>query len=169
MARKINIERFPDRYQAIVDTISEKKGLQPSDEEKNTAQDNARIFKRVARIRRIYLVFLIIAWIALLWRISHSSDLKDNLENLLYAILWTAIYYGLLFKSGWIIPLIFINSALSCVSSLSNIFHPAENIKAVFFKVIFCLMFFFFFYQIIYFSKREVRRYFRDRGKILFY
>lgn len=169
MAKKINIERFPDRYQAIVDTISEKKNLQPYGEERNTAQEDARIFKMVARIRRVYLVFLIISWIALLWRILHLLNLKENLEILLYAILWTATYYGLLFKNGWVIPLIFITSAFSCLSRLTDIFQPAENIKGIIFKALSCLVLLFFFYQILFFSKKEVRRYFGFKGKILFH
>jgi hypothetical protein len=169
MAKKIDIERFPDRYQAIVDTISEKKNLQPSEEEKNTAQEDARIFMIVARIRRVYLAFLIIGSIGLLWRIFHPFILKENLEILLYAILWTPIYYGLLSEKGWVIPLIFINSAFSCLSLLTDIFHPAENIKEIIYKALSCLMLFFFFYQILFFSKRGVRRYFGDRGKILFH
>jgi len=169
LAKKINKKEFPDRYQAIFEQISEKKQLQLSIEDKNIAKKHARIFQIVARIRRVYLVLLIISWLVVFWGICHPLNLRESLEALLYAILWTVIYYGLRSEESWVIPLIFINSAILCFSRLTDIFHPAENAKEIVFKVLSCLTILFFFYQILFFSKGEVRRYFGDKGKLLFH
>jgi len=169
LAKKINKKEFPDRYQAIFEQISEKKQLQLSIEDKNIAKKHARIFQIVARIRRVYLVLLIISWLVVFWGICHPLNLRESLEALLYAILWTVIYYGLRSEESWVIPLIFINSAILCFSRLTDIFHPAENVKEIVFKVLSCLTILFFFYQILFFSKGEVRRYFGDKGKLLFH
>lgn len=136
---------------------------------------NDKIESIVIKIKKIYLflicLYIVLIVIAILAPLN-QYDIKNKIEStykLTYNfIIFLALYIGLPKRKKWIIPLILFFSSLGFLATLIDILHPAESLSRIAEKVIGLLVFLFFGYQIHFFSKAEVKKFFRTKGSILF-
>ena len=127
-----------------------------------------RIEEIVQRIQKIYLALALLGVISTLSSIFGQSGLREISEDFFFLILLWIIYFGLRRRRSWIIPLVLIMSAYSCIRVLFVIFQPADDIVMLLGKILGVLLFLFFAYQINFFRKPEVRLFFGAKGHELF-
>ena len=129
-----------------------------------------RIDTIVRRIRRVY-AFLIIMDLFLLFGLArHANEpvLNEAIERLIMLTLHSFLYFGLSEKKPWVIHLILICSLFGIIYGLIPILEPSSNFIRVLGKAIACLLVLFYAYQLSFFSKREVKAFFQEKGMILF-
>jgi len=127
-----------------------------------------RIEKTVLRIQRVFLALAILGVISTLSSIFGQSSLREISEDFVFLIVLWVIYFGLRRRRSWIVPLVLITSAFSCIRVLIVIFQPADDIMMLLSKILGVLFFFFFAYQINFFCKPQVRLFFGAKGHVLF-
>lgn len=130
--------------------------------------DEGRIEEIVLRIQKVYLTLAILGILGTLSSIFGQSNLREISEYFVFLILLWIIYFGLRRRRSWIIPLVLIMSAYSCIRVLFVIFQPADDIIMLLSKILGVLLFFFFAYQINFFRKPQVRLLFGAKGHELF-
>ena len=130
--------------------------------------EEGRIEEIVLRIQKVYLALAILGVIATLSSIFGQSSLREISEDFVFLILLWIIYFGLRRRRSWIIPLVLIMSAYSCIRILFVIFQPADDIMMLLSKILGGLLFLFFAYQINFFRKPGVRLFFGAKGHELF-
>jgi len=127
-----------------------------------------RIETIVRRVQKLYLAFAILGFFGTLVYIFRQANFLKISETFLFAFIDGSIYFALRRRKSWVIPLVLITSAFSCIRLLIFIFQPAEDIKMLLVKIIGGLLFLFFAYQINFFRKSEVRLFFGSHGHELF-
>lgn len=134
--------------------------------EMRTVQDDIR--RAVRRIRRVYLVLSVMASIAAFSHLLEWKGIWDVLPDVLLGTLYGLVYVGLRFRKEWVVTLILIFSALSCLGLLLLVMSPADGIRMILGKV-FCLaLFLFFAYNIMFFRRARVRMFFGNKGTLVF-
>jgi hypothetical protein len=128
----------------------------------------AKIDLVVQRIQKVYLAIVVLALFGLLAGLIKSSDFVRALWEASFCLLYGLVYFGLRRRREWAIPLVLIMSAYSCIGIFFDLMYPAADLKGLFIKAFSVLCFTFFAYQIVFFSRRDVRRLFRDRGTWVF-
>ena len=133
-----------------------------------------KIRSKISIIRKIYFILPILYLIyfvsGILMGYFPDVNPKPNfIETICGIAFFGLIYFGLRFKSEWVIPAILYNSSISIVFVLINFGKPAGDLLSYFMRAGFdALAVFFFFYQIKMFTKRAVISYFGGKGKVLF-
>jgi hypothetical protein len=130
-----------------------------------TASD--RIERTVLVIQRVYLVISILGILVLLSYLVKSRGVEALLQGALMTVLNCVSYLGLRYRQHWVITLILIVSALSCLGIFFQILQPADSVRALFDKILLVLILLFYAYQIHFFRKPEVRQLFGDRGYLV--
>ncbi len=124
----------------------------------------------VRRIQTIYLVLSCLSIFCICGLIFGRSDraLKEEIEPIIGVFVIGMIYLGLRLRQPWVVHLVLIFSPLGVVMNLLFAFEHSVNLTALlcktlgFFYGVLCA------YQIIFFSKKEVKVFFKDRGVTLF-
>jgi hypothetical protein len=127
-----------------------------------------RIETIVQRIQKVYLAFAILGVFGTVSYIFRQADFLKILEASFFVLVDGSIYFALRSRKSWVIPLVLITSAFSCIRLLIFFFQPAEDIRTILIKIFAGLFFFFFAYQINFFRKSEVRLFFGSHGHELF-
>jgi hypothetical protein len=130
--------------------------------------DEDRTEKAILRIQKVYLVLAILGVVSALSNLFEQSSLQEIAEDFVFVIVYGTVYFALRRRKSWIIPLVMIISAFSCIWFLIVIFQPAVDVTMLLTKIVVGLLFFFFAYQINFFRKPEVRLFFRAKGHELF-
>ena len=132
-------------------------------------------------VTRVQIVYLIIACLAifacflnllvLLWAFVVSIEEYDReviFELLYISLMHLVLFFGLLRRKPWALPLILIVAAFGFFSVLILILFPAISLGPFLLKFVAVPLLFFYGYQIHFFSKPEVKQYFENKGTILF-
>ncbi len=130
----------------------------------------AKVESIVNKIRKIYFVLICLGvfGVLILLGVSDKYGHKDSLGVIITLIVYLMIYFGLRLRKKWVIPFVLISSAFGVLRTLLAILQPAEDIEAIIHKFMAVIMFLFYAYQLKFFSKREVRAFFRSEGIIFF-
>jgi hypothetical protein len=173
MAQNIDKEKYPERYKAIVDAISDKKSRPESFEETTlpSGKPMVRIITITGRIRKLYFVFVCIGTLDTIFNLlgmSENLQKGEHWQGIINTLLYLVLYVGIRIKAKWFIPLVLIASAWLMLSTFLTSFQPALDIRGLFAKAFGILLLLFLAYQMHFFSKREVKIYFGLEGTILF-
>ncbi len=104
MAEHIDRERFPDRYKAIIDEISEKKLHPPRVEEQPSEH---KILQTMDILSKVYLVLAVLVALKFLWGMIHGKEVA--LWGMAISLLMNAaMYIGFRYRKLWVIPLLFL-------------------------------------------------------------
>jgi hypothetical protein len=122
----------------------------------------------VRRVQKAYLALAILGVLVTLVYIFRQANFLKISWSFLFVLVDGSIYFALRSRRSWVIPLVLIISAFSCINFLIFIFQPAEDIRTILIKVFAGLSFLFFAYQINFFGKSEVRLFFGAKGHELF-
>ena len=123
------------------------------------------------KIQKLYLFLTCIGFVLTIFVYLAFSDKygpKDGFRLAYASVIYLVIYFGLIRRKKWIIPLIQIFAALGFFWELIDFLQPAESISNIAGKVISLLLLLFYGYQINFFSKTEVKNFFRSKGSVLF-
>ncbi|MFH1113532.1 MAG: PDZ domain-containing protein [Pseudomonadota bacterium] len=134
--------------------------------EMRTAQDKIR--RAVRRIQRVYLVFSVAAFLMVLSHLMEWKGIWDVLPGLSFGILYGLVYVGLRYRKEWVVTLILIFSAVSCLRFFILVMSPGENIRMMLAKVFGLALLLFFAYNIMFFRRARVRMLFGDKGTLVF-
>ncbi len=99
MAGHIDKERFPDRYKAIVDAISEKR-LHAPQAEGESSED--KILRTMGLLSIVYLVLAILGGVRFLRGMMHGSDVAWW-ASALVILMNILMYVGFRLRKGWVI------------------------------------------------------------------
>ena len=132
---------------------------------------NDKIEAVVIKIQRVYLSLTCLGFVLAVFVLSGLSGkygLKDGFELTYTSFIYLALYFGLMRRKKWIIPLILLAAAFGLFRELIYILHPAESLSKIAGKAISVLLLLFYSYQMHFFSKTEVKKFFQSKGSFLF-
>jgi hypothetical protein len=127
-----------------------------------------RIEKIVQRIQKVYLALALLGVFGILSSIFVQPSLREISEGFVFLLVFWVIYFGLRRRRSWIIPLVLVTSAFSCIRFLIYILQPAVDVMMLLSKIVAGLLFLFFAWQIVFFRKPEARLLFGAKGHELF-
>jgi len=119
------------------------------------------------RFRRAYLILIILVS-AQVPTVIYDLDFPKILDLFLLLLVLTSNYYGLRDRKSWVVSLILIFSVNGCFFSAIGFLEPARDMMGLFQKIPKGLLVLFCYYQAGFFRKREVMRFFGDRGEVFF-
>jgi hypothetical protein len=126
-----------------------------------TAQRSQIVYLALGSLGLLYLISLVVRW-------DEQSAVSDGAETLLMMFVSMTTFLGLKQRSAWVIDLIRIVSVFWVVNAILSAFEPPGDLLGLLLKALGYVLGVFFLHQIFFFSKKEVRSFFRDRGKTLF-
>jgi hypothetical protein len=125
----------------------------------------------VNKIQKVYFIFICFGIFSVIYislGLSEKFGGKKSLELIISLIVFLTIYFGLRLRKKWVIPFILIMSAFAVFRELIAILQTAEGIGLLIGKFISVMLLLFYAYQINFFSKREVKTFFKSQGIVLF-
>ncbi len=137
----------------------------PSGDGRGVLSENDR--KILRRSRRIYLALVVWASSGMISQMLGQPIFKWG-ETALGGYGLGLIYLGLSRRKAWVIPLIRMSAAVTCVQCFAAVLYPATNGKELGATVVFALLFLFSAHQLLFFGKARVRAYLDDTGSVLF-
>jgi hypothetical protein len=133
-----------------------------------------KIISAIRWIKRGYLILIFIGLWGLFGKIILDHTIYENLRVIIILLIDITIYYGLRYRKEWVIALILFVSTFSLIFLFLRIVlgQVATEYTTVFsltiaYIIIIALSLFYFF-QIYFFSKKDVRIFWRTKGHILF-
>jgi len=132
-----------------------------------------KIKMRINIFRKMYFAFACIYIFAILYSLSGLSKRygrNDVLGQMLPMLVFILIYIGLSHKRRWLIPLVLISSTFALIrTSIMALQPPISTPYLIPIARVAGIAFISFYgYQIYFFSKSEVRSYFKEGGFFLF-
>jgi len=131
----------------------------------------AKIDTIVSKIQKVYFILACLGFALAIFvylGLFEKYGFKDGVKLTYATLIYFAIYFGLIRRKKWIIPLIQIFTALGLFWELIYFLQPVESIGNIVGKAISVLLIIFYGYQIHFFSKTEVKNFFRSKGSVLF-
>lgn len=132
---------------------------------------NNKIEDIVTKIQKSYLFLACLGLVLSIFVFLEFFDkyiVKDGSKLVVAFVIYFFLYFGLMLKKQWIIPLIQISAAFGFFWGLLYFMQPAGTIDNFLGKIISVLFILFYGYQINFFSKTEVKDFFRSKGSVLF-
>ena len=131
-----------------------------------------KIKSRVQFVRRCYLVLITLALFFLLISLAFISE-YDTLELVLVAAfmiyVYSIIYFGLRWIKQWVPLLIQVTSTFNLLFLITGLAMPYENaIELAIGRTLDVLLISFFVYQMMFFSQKAVKIYFKSTSRTLF-
>jgi hypothetical protein len=129
-----------------------------------------KIELQVRRIQKIYLFLLIVGILYFIGLVLGWSDrpLKAELEPSMMFFASAVTYFGLRLRRPWVVHLILILSAFGLVNTLLSATELPSNFAILLIKALGFLFGFLCAYQMVFFSRKEVKVFFNDKGLTLF-
>ena len=124
--------------------------------------------KTILRLQKIYLALAILGVLGALSELFGQPSLREISEDFVFLLVFWGVYFGLRRRRSWVIPLVLITSAFSCIRFLFFILQPAVDVMMLLSKILACLLLLFFAWQIVSFLKPELRLLFGDKDQVLF-
>jgi hypothetical protein len=127
----------------------------------------------VQTIQKIYLVLAVLGVLGVLGVLAGMTPRLRSfgppfaLQGLFLTTIYWIIYLGLRWRKNWGITLVLIFSALSIVTCIFNIVHPADDVRALLAKLGGLFFLAFHGYQIYFFRRADVRERFGDKGVLV--
>lgn len=164
-------EKYPDRFKAIVGEIEKRNIKQPEQKkeiktELQIKQD--RLQAVIIWIQRLYLLLALIFTPLCILVLIKAGLTTAFWHGLLSVLIYITIYFGLRQRRSWVIHLVLIVSAIGIFGKFLNIIHPVATSLELTIKLFDVLLFIFYLYQLTFFSKREVKNIFGEKGKTIF-
>jgi len=150
MAEQIDKERFPDRYKAILDAISERRLHAPQAEGDPSER---KILRTMDFLSMVYLVLAIFGGIGFLWGTMHGRDIAWWGSALISILMNVSMYAGFRLRKGWVIPLLCVFVASFCL----ELFVEKELLNSVGRIIGKSLKGLFYCYQVYFFTKKDAR------------
>jgi hypothetical protein len=144
------------------------KGTQSkTNEESQTISSDYQYPSGVLLIKNIY-IFLLIAVPLLIFVNAISDETSLGISTLLKSIflflIYVNIYFGIQKIKSWVVVLVLVCSYFGVVDTLLSFFSIQANTGDIADRLFHILLFCFYSYQIIIFSKKETRKFFRESG-----
>jgi len=165
----IDREEFPERYNIIEDIINEKKQA-ASIEGQSMQPQIPESPAGLKASRNIY--FLLIALILLgepVRIFTKGLDIEQAMGSLVTLSLYSIIFYGLVKVKNWVVILILVVAYLGLAALFIDFigFQDAEDPILIVRRIFGLFLAIFWGFQIILFSKKRTRAYFKEKGTIL--
>jgi hypothetical protein len=136
-----------------------------------------KIVLTVNRIKKVYLMLILLGIVGSCDIIDDIMNEQNTFQNV--AILFSiaidiVIYYGLKLWKRWVVPLIIFASTLSLIHLVSSttsgaVSSQSANIVILIISYIMIIaMVFFYSFQIYFFTKKEVKSFWKIKGEIIF-
>ena len=133
-----------------------------------TKTGEGAIKRTVLRIQQAYAVLGVLVIVSVIVSLFDRPNPRDTMEAAIILLVYGTVYLGLRRRKEWVIPLVLVSSAVSSFWAAAAVLCPAGNVEEVLAKLFNGLLLVFFVYQLVFFSRREVRLFFRSKGRILF-
>jgi membrane protease YdiL (CAAX protease family) len=159
MAEHIDKEKFPDRYKAIVDAISEKRLDAP---QAKRDPSERKILRTMDLLSMVYLVLAIFGGIGFLGGMMHGKDIAWLGSVLINILMYVSMYTGFRLRKGWVIPLLCVLLAFLCLELLveKEFLHSVGRIIGKSLRGLFYC------YQVYFFTKKGAREVLGIRGSL---
>jgi hypothetical protein len=129
-----------------------------------------KIGLQVRRIQKIYLFLLIVGILYFIGLVlgRGNGTLKTELEPSAMFFATAVTYFGLRLGRQWVVHLILILSAFGLVNTLLSATEQPSNFAMLLIKALGFLFGLPCAYQVVFFSRKEVKVFFNDKGLTLF-
>ncbi len=137
----------------------------------NEAKIKSRLISRLIFFKEVYFLSTLLSVFAIFYLLSGLSIKYKRgvpLEFLLISFIGISIYFGLKFKKNWVINIILIYSSFAVINLFLFSFQLSDQVSIIFYKLVGFIFLFFHVYQIYFFSSREVKILFKERGTPFF-
>jgi hypothetical protein len=129
-----------------------------------------RIGMLIGRFKILYLVVSCFGFLSFVGLFLGFGDkpLMENKETIISFLIYATTYFGLKSRKPWVVDFILIISAFGILRTLlslsdypADLYGLVQRVFTFFWGLIFA-------YQIFYFSRKEVKMFFNDKGSTLF-
>ena len=125
--------------------------------------------KGVKNVQHLYLAIIgILPFIILINTFFYSVSISYFFQMLFMYLLNLGIYYGISRIKNWVVILVLLVSYWGALQSVMGLLQPYSDVSELIESRIFSTLFIcFFVYQIIVFSRKETKEYFKVKGKVI--
>jgi hypothetical protein len=130
-----------------------------------------KIFSTISFFRKIYVGLIIVQILQIIFSLaglSDESNVSETLVNSLTILIDISIYYGLKKRREWVISLVLFSSAIIILRGILMSASVVNNIVELIGKFFVFVWILFAVYQIFFFTKKEVKKVFSDKGSAIF-
>jgi hypothetical protein len=130
-----------------------------------------KIFSTIDFFRKIYVGLIFVQILQIVFSLAGLSDDSNASETIVYffaLLIDISIYYGLKKKREWVISLVLFSSAIIILRGILMSASVVNNIVELIGKFFVFVLILFAVYQIFFFTKKEVKKVFSDKGSAIF-